>query len=139
MISSFDIKLKRASKIKWRFVRSWGQNKVFRYLIQHLSEELIPCNRKGVMSKGFLTKRLSNKYWRESCVYTLLYGKYIFLETHITEIWYLSGNEKNIMCFMYYILCIFSFSKLSFMSPSQQPSHVSMSLEVVHLINTKHI
>ena len=137
MISSFDIKLKRASKIKWRFARSWGRNEVFRYLIQHLSEELIPCNRKGVMSKGFSIRGLSNKNWRESCVYRLLYEKYMILETHITQIWDLPSNEKNIMCFMHYILCIFVFSKLPFMSPNQQPSPVSKSPEVVHLITFK--
>ena len=51
-------------------------------------------------------------YIWESCVYRLLYGKYVVLETHITEIWYLSGNEKNIMCFMHYTLFIFVFPKL---------------------------
>ena len=53
---------------------------------------------------------------RESCVYRLLNGKYMVLETHITEIWVLLGNEKNIICFIHYLLFIFTFSKLSFIS-----------------------
>ena len=58
----------------------------------------------------------------ESCVYRLLYGKYMILETHITEIWDLFGNEKNIMCFLHYILFIFVFSKL--------PLHTSLSATI---------
>ena len=61
----------------------------------------------------------------ESCVYRLLYGKYMILETHITEIWDLSGNEKNIMCFMHYILFIFVFLKFPSIPPYQQPSPVN--------------
>ena len=53
----------------------------------------------------------------------LLCGKYMVLETHITEIWYLPGNEKNIMCFMHYILFIFAFPKL--------PLHASISTAIL--------
>ena len=33
--------------------------------------------------------------------------KYMVFETHITEIWVLSSNKKNIIDFMHYLLFIF--------------------------------
>ena len=101
-------------------------------------------------SINLVTDTYLMKFWRnfrdmikrrENCVYTLLYEKYMVLSchskvvhlhsvyTHITEIWDLLGNKKNIMCSMHYILFIFVFSKLPSMSPYQQPSTVSMSPE----------
>ena len=65
---------------------------------------------------SLITINFISNIQRESCVYRLLYEKYMVLETHITEIWVLSGYEKNIICFMHYLLFIFTFSKLPFIS-----------------------
>ena len=67
--------------------------------------------------------------------------KYMVLETHITEIWDLPGNEKNIICFMHYLLFIFTFSKLPFRSPCQQAKKKKhfflFSLGVLHGFSQK--
>ena len=69
-------------------------------------------------------------------VFTSCYMRNIcFLKTHITEIWDLSDNEKNIMCVMHYILFIFVFPKL--------PLHTSLSATITsqahcHTLHVSH-
>ena len=73
----------------------------------------------------------------ETCVSGLWLGKYMVLESYISEIWDFLVNGENIIFFMHYILFTYAFPKFPFNVSLLVATDVHVNKKVCNLINTK--